>query len=439
MVHTCELSRRWRHLWAKVPRLDIDQHEFTDAVAGYKKFGDFVHFLLQKVSIALLDELRLHVHSGYILGSADDDNASAWIRRAIMSSAQEPQREGVLNSGSWRLKTLHLSNLRHLDELFAEHVRSRCPSLEHLELRVCTCQFHAIASGSLKSLALKCCTGKGFYEITSPTLRSLVVERGDNDSIITSPFVVTAPALACLSLDISPYNFPGGVSFGEMASLARASIHLLTHRETLAKEKHLRDHLFKTLRSVSNAASLELSGFDITVEAGEESTAFPEFNNLRNLELNKCGLCDDLQVSGRILRNSPNLEKLTLHLSPSWKVLVGEPLSSYPEFKNIRVLILHNYDPSDDFQTLLGCFLRSSPILEKLTLRCCKFLNDTKKRRGTSKMKNVVVENLVDVRCENLKHTEIIYKDDDVRQLVEFLLLFSRNLPNNNIRLTKVD
>ena len=54
-------------------------------------------------------------------------------------------------------------------------------------------------------------------------------------------------------------------------------------------------------------------------------------------------------------------------------------------------------------------------------------------------MKNIVDPNLMDVRCENLKLTEIIYKDDDVGQLVELLLRFSRNLPNNNIRLIKID
>jgi len=45
----------------------------------------------------------------------------------------------------------------------------------------------------------------------------------------------------------------------------------------------------------------------------------------------------------------------------------------------------------------------------------------------------------VDVQCKNLKHTEIIYKDDDVRVLVELLLTISANLPKNNIKLTKVN
>jgi hypothetical protein len=221
--------------------------------------------------------------------------------------------------------------------------------LEDLELRVCKCRLRAIASSSLESLSLIGCSwaGKEFSEISSPTLKNLVVDRGSNDDI-DSPFVVTALALASLFLVVTPYNFPGGVSFGEMPSLARASVHL-KERETLAKRAHLRSHLFKILRSVSNVASLELNGFDVTVcvlvhclsssyaaaaslslygfmccvvlchptyipqvKAGEESTTFPEFSNLRTLELDQCGLGHDIHVSGHILRNSPNLEKLTL-------------------------------------------------------------------------------------------------------------------------------
>jgi hypothetical protein len=274
MVQTCALSRRWRHLWPKVPCLDIDQREFLHA--GHDKFDDFVYFLLREVPVARLDAFRLHANEGFDkAGLVATGGASAWIRRAVMASAQAappPARDGgpttTSSSGSWRLRRLHLSGVR-LEGPFAEHVRSRCPSLEDLELRACTCRFRAIASGSLGSLSLVRCASaaKEFAEISAPRLRSLVVDQGSsssNDVASPTPFVVTAPALARLSLVVSPYNFPGGVSFGEMGSLARASIHL-KERETMAKRAHHRSHLFKILRSVSNVTSLELNGFDVTV------------------------------------------------------------------------------------------------------------------------------------------------------------------------------
>jgi hypothetical protein len=45
----------------------------------------------------------------------------------------------------------------------------------------------------------------------------------------------------------------------------------------------------------------------------------------------------------------------------------------------------------------------------------------------------------LDVRCENLKLTEVIYKGDNARQLVELLLSISGKVPKNYIKLTKVD
>jgi hypothetical protein len=39
----------------------------------------------------------------------------------------------------------------------------------------------------------------------------------------------------------------------------------------------------------------------------------------------------------------------------------------------------------------------------------------------------------LDVQCANLKLTEIIYKDDDARQLVELLIRISENLPIDGV------
>ncbi|XP_039818607.1 MEIOTIC F-BOX protein MOF-like [Panicum virgatum] len=175
VVQTCVLARRWRNLWRSMPCLDVDQDEFTTAGVsvvysdheGWERFEDFMDTLLcpGNVSIALLDTLRLHASS-----MGEDRRASRWIRRGIKypHAGQEPGlQRGAPSCSSWRLRRLHLSNL-YLCNLLAEHVRSRCPSLEDLELESCTCEFPAIASRSLKNLVLKRCALKGFREITSP-------------------------------------------------------------------------------------------------------------------------------------------------------------------------------------------------------------------------------------------------------------------------------
>jgi hypothetical protein len=68
-------------------------------------------------------------------------------------------------------------------------------------------------------------------------------------------------------------------------------------------------------------------------------------------------------------------------------------------------------------------------------------LNDSKKKKGTQKPSKPASSHCqsLDVRCENLKLTEIIYDNDDVRQLVELLLRISGRLSKNYIKLTKVD
>ncbi|RLM65496.1 F-box protein [Panicum miliaceum] len=110
-------------------------------------------------------------------------------------------------------------------------------------------------------------------------------------------------------------------------------------------------------------------------------------------------------------------------------VVLEEESTTFTQFNNLRALVLNNCDLSDDLQ-ILGHFLRNSPNLERLTLRCCKYTNDTKKKKGSSKSKNAEptpCPNLVDVPCKNLKLTEIIYKEDNIRHLIELFLRISGN------------
>ena len=104
------------------------------------------------------------------------------------------------------------------------HVRSSCPSLEHLELKSCDCEFPAIASRSLKNLVLKSCALKQLREITSPSLNNLFINGGYDTRAIVCLLVITAPAATSMFLGVTPHNFTGGLSLSEMPSLAKATV-----------------------------------------------------------------------------------------------------------------------------------------------------------------------------------------------------------------------
>jgi len=148
------------------------------------------------------------------------------------------------------------------------------------------------------------------------------------------------------------------------------------------------------------------------------------------------------------------------------QVLGKEP--RFQKFKNLRNLMLNKCNLSDDFHILVF-FLQSSPILEKLTLRCCKvycslvlkfllnqhgssvlhllccpqFPKHSSKKKGTPILNTILNKTSSELRgldllCENLK-VEIIYKYCYGLHLVQLLMRISVNLLENNIKLTKVN
>lgn len=230
VVQTCVLATCWRHLWCSVPCLDVDHDEFicraaAAPVASYKDrakewedFEDFTGSLMHRCNVALLDSFSLRVTHSRLPGFRPHKQAGGWLRRAMKYCTPDVPHQctdGGLSSSSWRLKRLHLCNVA-LDARFGNHVRSACRSLEDLELEDCTCAFQAITSGSLKSLVLKNCWWNYLTEITSPSLKRLVVAGGSNNA----PCVVVAPAIAHLCLDV-PLYFARSISVNRMSSLPR--------------------------------------------------------------------------------------------------------------------------------------------------------------------------------------------------------------------------
>ncbi|XBI89406.1 hypothetical protein VPH35_027219 [Triticum aestivum] len=161
VVPTCVLARRWRHLWASAPCVDLRmRHSSVRDANPPEEFRDFV------------DSLFLHCDA-----SASKD-ANSWIRTAVSRKARVihlvGHRKGVASLGrvpfvSCHLKILKLSYAR-LDDRILGKLSSSCKSLEELDLKDCLVTGPKIVSTSLKKLIMLKCTFNWDFYITAPNL-----------------------------------------------------------------------------------------------------------------------------------------------------------------------------------------------------------------------------------------------------------------------------
>ncbi|CAL5027371.1 unnamed protein product [Urochloa decumbens] len=375
VVQTCVLATRWKNLWRSVPCLNIDRDEFNAQGPGRDLEKERKMFEDFTDHLLIPNNISVALLDTFQLHNSDGYYGQEQAARWIRHSIKYSSHQPGIQRKGLSSSSWRLKRL----------------NLSNIYLDDCFTKHVTSGCPYLEDLELKGCSC-AFHGITSHTLKNLILKNCSGLTAITSStltslvihihgytpslLVITAPAVAYLLLESRSYE--GGVSLEEMPSLAKATIHLSGFMESDSEMDQ-----FKLLCRVSNVTRLVLSRF-ATMVLSEDQVTFPNFRNLRTLVLDKCDL-------------------------------------------------------SDNFKTLEH-FLKNSPVLENLTLKCCKFSKDLKKKKAKSKRaSSSQCLSLVDVRCENLKHTEIIYKDDDVRQLVELLLSISANLPKNNIKLTKVD
>ncbi|KAL6660493.1 hypothetical protein ACP70R_001528 [Stipagrostis hirtigluma subsp. patula] len=306
-VRTCVLARRWIDLWKSAPGLLIAGAD-GEVPASFEEIRDFVDSLLLLRESSPLETLELRLSGTTI----DMPRVRLWIRYAVQRKVQE-LRLKLFETLTARFRqddppliSRHLTRLELRGLVFNDEFLnfSGCPSLQHLQIHLCSfIQAERILSPSLKHLIItRGCFGRSSRtRIHTPNLVSLHLRL----HIGRTPVLERMPSLASAAVTISR-RCTDCCSRAGNGDCDDGSCEGCNMQE---------DNRCVLLQGLSEAKTLRLTAHAEMFIFRRDSLRCPTFRQLKLLILDLAWSMVDVHALASILKHSPVLEELELMCS----------------------------------------------------------------------------------------------------------------------------